>query len=368
MTTKTDVANLALQTFGSRTTVTDADLASNGSNEAIQINLTYVNTRDSLLRLAPWDCSLKTGNLNYISSVPGTPENTSAATTLWQPGQPRPPWAYEYQYPVDCLRACWMIPSTQFGFAGGVPITTAVTGGASTLWNGAPITFKIGTDQFYPVTAAAVSAGGTGYAVGDIITLAAGLSTNAPIGAPVQLQVLTAPAGVVGTVAVISQMPNAGAVPLGGSYFLPQTNPVAQGSVIASNGLASTGTGATFNLTYGPQASQRVILTNQEFATLVYVAQTTDPNLWDPLFQDAFQQLLGAKIVMGLTGDKALANMCIAVANQKIIEARKVDGNEGLTINDVTPDWIRTRGIWWSDNMQSGPYAGFDWGGILPAY
>lgn len=368
MTVQADVVNLALQAFGSRTTVTAALLATNGSNEAKQANLAYVNTRDSLLRMAPWDCSLKTANLNYISSVPGTPENTSATTTLWQPGQPRPPWAYEYQYPVDCLRACWMIPSTQFGFASGVPITTAVTGGASTLWNGAPITFKVATDQFYPVTGATVQAGGTNYNVGDVITLAAGLNTNPPIGAPAQLTVLTAPGGVIGTVSVLSQLPNAGAVPLGGSYFLPQTNPVAQGSVVASNGLASLGSGATFNLTYGAQASQRVVLTNQEFATMVYVAQTTDPNLWDPLFQDAFQQTLGANLCIALSGDKGLANMCIGKANRAIMEARAIDGNEGLTINDVTPDWIRTRGIWWSDNLQSGPYAGFDWGGILPGY
>lgn len=342
--------------------MTAAELAANSTNEAIQSNLIYNNTRDQLARLAQWDCTTKTANLTYITSVPGTPENQSATTSLWMPGQPRPPWAYEYQYPVDCLRACWMIPSTQFGFSGGVPITTAVTGGASTLWNGAPISFKVGTDQFYPVTAAAVVAGGTGYAVGDLIILASGASTNPPIGAPAVLQVLTAPGGVVATVAVVSQMPNAGSNPLGGSYFAIQANPVAQGST------TGVGVGATFNLTQGAQASQRVIYTQQEFATMVYVAQTTDPDLWDPLFQDAFQELLGAKLCIALTGDKAQANACIAKANGAIKEARAIDGNEGLTINNVTPDWIRARGLWWTDNMQSGPYAAFDWGGILPSY
>lgn len=368
MTIPADVVNLALQAFGSRTTITAAQLAANSNNESKQANLTYVNTRDSLLRLAPWDCALKTVNLTYITSVQGTPENQSPITTLWQPGLPRPPYAYEYQYPPDCLRACWMIPSTQFGFSGGVPITTAVTGGASTLWNGAPITFKVATDQFYPVTTAAVAAGGTNYGVGDIITLAAGSTGAAPIGAPARLQVLTAPGGVVATVAVVSQLINAGGAPIGGSYFQPQTNPVAQGSVLNSTGGASTGSGATFNLTYGSQASQRVILTNQEFATMVYVQQTADPDLWDPLFQEAFQQLLGAKLCIALSGDKGLANLCIGKANAAVKEARAIDGNEGLTINDVTPDWLRTRGIWWSDNLQSGPYAGFDWGGWLPSY
>jgi len=111
-----------------------------------------------------------------------------------------------------------------------------------------------------------------------------------------------------------------------------------------------------------------VILCNQEFATLTYISQITDPNVWDPIFQDAMANKLGADIVMGLTGDKPLANACIQMANMSLVEARKVDGNEGLTVNDVTPDWIRARGIWWTDGFQSGPYNAFDWGGLLPTF
>lgn len=364
MTTKTDIVNLALQSFGSRTTVTDAELANNSTNEAIQANITYNNTRDSLLRMAPWDCGLKTANLNYITSVPGTSENTSGTTTLWQPGQPRPPWAYEYQYPVDCLRACWMIPSTQFGFSGGVPITTAVTGGASTLWNGAPIVFKVGIDKFIAATSATPIVAGTGYVVGEILTLVEQRNAaGQPQGAMAQLQVATVNgSGGILTVTVVPTVIDSNPA-LGGSYFYNYTL-----SAIPVASTTGSGVGATFAVPAGPVGNQRVILTNQEFATMVYVAQVTDPNIWDPLFQDAMANKLGADIVMGLTGDKALANMCIGLANNSIVEARKVDGNEGLTLNDTTPDWIRTRGIWWSDNLQSGPYAGFDWGGFLPSY
>lgn len=361
MADNTTLANRALQAFGSRTTLTAAQLASETNNEAKQINLSFENCRDSLLRVAPWDCAMKTANLTYITSVPGTPENTSPATTLWQPGQPRPPWAYEYQYPVDCLKACWIIPATQSGFAGGVPITTAVTGGAPTLWNGTPIRFKVATDTFREVLSAAVVSGGTGYAVGDRITLAETVAGDPPIGAPAQLFVLTAPAGVVATVSVVNQVLGSDS-PLGGSYFETQTNPVGQSSTTGS------GTGATFNLTFGGQGDQRVILTNQEFATLVYVKQVTDPNVWDPLFQDAFVESLAATVCYALTGDKALANLRVASANRIIEEARKADGNEGLTINDYTPDWIRGRGISYADGLVSGPYSGFDWGGLLPSW
>jgi len=361
MTTRTDIVNLALQAFGSRTTVTAAELVANSTNEAIQANIAFTNTRDSLLRMAPWNCALATANLTYITSTPGTPENSSPATNLWAPGQPPPPWAYEYQYPRDCLRACWIIPAVQTGYASGVPITTAVTGGAPSQWLGGPIRYRTQIDTFIPVIAAAVAAGGTGYAVGDQITLESGPTTEPPIGAPAVLEVATVSGGVILTVDVVSQVINADPV-LGGSYFAAQTNPVAQGST------TGVGDGATFNLTFGPPQPQRVILTNQEFATLAYVQQVADPDVWDPLFQDAMANLLGSDLVMALTGDKGLANMCIQRANLSISEARKADGNEALTINDITPDFIRIRGVNFTDGFASGPYTGFDWGGLLPSY
>lgn len=363
MTSNTDIVNRALQTFGTRTTVTDAELAANSTNEAIQANLVLTKLRNQILRMAPWNSALNIANLNLISAAPGTPENTSAGTTLWQKGQPAPPFAYEYQYPVDCLRDCWIIPQFQTGFAGGVPITTAVTGGAASFWQGPPVKHKVGIDQFYPVTAAVVANGGTGYAVGDVITLASGATTSAPIGAPAQLVVLTAPGGVVGTVSVVNQV-NGSASAIGGSYFAVQTNPVAQGSVAGVGGSTSAGTGATFTLTQSTtQGDQRVILTNQEFATLAYVKQVTDPNVMDDLLQEAWVQILGAWICLGLSSDKALANICLQRSNSIIVEARKVDGNEGLTINDVTPDFIRIRGISYSDYSFQ-PNISFDWGNL----
>jgi len=361
MTTTVDLVNRALAVLGTRTTVTAAELTNNSSNEAIQANLIYNNIRRELLRMAPWDCALKVANLVYITSATGTPENQSPATTLWAPGQPSPPWAYEYQYPVDCVRACWIIPATQTGYAGGVPITTAVTGGAPSFWQGPPVNFKIQTDQFYPVTAATPFAGGTGYAIGDYITLASGAVTSPPIGAPAVLRVLTLSGSSVATVEVVSQLPDTGSSPKGGSYFATQTNPVAQGSTTGS------GTGATFNLTFGTQLSQRVILTNQEFATLAYCQDVTDPNLLDDAFQNAFAKILGANLCMALTGDKKLADMAIRLANDVIAKARVMDGNEGMTINDVTPDWIRTRGVAFPSQM-TGPYIGYDWGSSWPYF
>jgi hypothetical protein len=355
MTTETDVINLALQAIGTQTTVTSR---SEQSNEAVQANLVMDKLRDDLLRMAPWDCGFNFANLVYITSTPGTPENTSAGTTLWQKGQPAPPWAYEYQYPVNCLRACWVVPASQASVTG-TPIFPVNTGVNPGFWQGPAVKFKIGIDQFYPVTAATVAAGGTGHAVGDIITLASGAAGSAPIGAPVQLLVLTAPAGVIGTVSVVNQI-NGASPAQGGSYFAAQTNPVAQGSTTGS------GINATFNLTFGAKGDQRVILTNQEYATLAHVKQITDPNVMDPLFLDSWALLLGSRLAISLTGDKTLANMAVSQANQKIELARVTDGNEGLTVNDSTPDWIRGRGVVY-DNWGASPNQ-FDWGSLWPVY
>lgn len=358
MTDNTSLVNLALQSFGNRTTITAAQLLAGSNNEAKQANLTFENTRDSLLRLAPWDCAMKTANLTYITSVPGTPENTSPATNLWQPGQPRPPWAYEYQYPVDCLKACWIIPATQTGYAGGVPITTAVTGGAPTTWLGGPIGFKVGIDNFWTVSTVAIITPGSGYVANDIVTLNTVASTVPSNGAPGQIRILTVNGGGgVLTAEVVNQI--TGANPeVTGSYY-------DRGLIVGSQATTTgSGTGVVFGLGGTLRGDQRVILTNQEFATLCYVRQVTDPNVWDPMFQDAFVNALGGDMCLALSGDKALANMCYAKANATITEARKADGNEGLTVNDVTPDWIRGRGVCWTDGLVSGPYSSFDWGGF----
>ena len=129
---------------------------------------------------------------------------------------------------------------SQVGFGVGIPA-------------GPPVKFAVQTDTFRPVTAAAVVAGGANYAVGDIITLPGIQQGQSPIGAPAQLRVETLSGSAVATVSVVNQVLGSSS-PKGGSYFSPQTNPQAQASTTGN------GSGATFNLTYGAAAPQRVIL------------------------------------------------------------------------------------------------------------
>lgn len=358
MTSLVDITNRALQDIGTRTTV--ASMTEN-SNEAIQANLVIEAVRDELIRMAQWNCATDYLNMTLITSAPGTPENSTQPTTLWAKGQPAPPWAYEYQYPVNCLRPLWIVPQYQTGFSGGVPITTAVTGGAAQFWAGPPVRFKVALDQFVPVTAATVAASSSGHAVGDIITLETGATDETPIGAPAQLLVATVNgSGVILTVTVVNQILGSSSN-LGGSYFAQQTNPVAQGDTTGS------GASSSFNLTYGTKSSQRVILTNQENALLCYLRQVTDPNVMDPLFIEAWIKALGGRLAFQLTGDTATANAKLGEANNMIMQARQADGNEGLTVNDVTPDWIRCRGVTWAGEAGQ-PMSQFDWGPTFGMY
>lgn len=359
MTDYADIVNRALQTLGTRTTITAAQLASPDSNEAKQASVIIYKLRDELLRLAPWNCCRATANLVYITSQPGTPENQSGSTTTWERGQPSPPWLYEYQYPTDCVRPVRIIPQFQPGYAGAVPIFPVPIGNTWNYnsWAGPPIIFEVATDTFKPVTAAAVVAGGTGYAVGDVITLPYGAVTDVPIGAPVKLTVVTAPAGVVATVAVVTQVYEDDTTKFGGSYFESQTGTIAQDETTGS------GTGATFTLTFGADLKdQRVILCNQQYAAMTYCRRVTNPNVFDELFQKAYYKALGAVMGMGLTGKEGLVKSLTAEVNGVIEIARTVDGNEGLTVNDVTPDWIRTRGYAAASANVGGGYA-MNWGG-----
>src|SRR5262245_2955405 len=144
MTSITDIANRALSAIGTRSQIASLD---EDSNAARQCKLLLEPLRDEVLRMAPWNCAFNYANLALICSAPGTPENPTAGTDVWEKGIPPPPWSYEYIYPSDCLRPVFVVPQFTTGFTSGVPITTAVTGGAPAFWNGPPVRYKVGVDQ-----------------------------------------------------------------------------------------------------------------------------------------------------------------------------------------------------------------------------
>ena len=93
--------------------------------------------------------------------------------------------------------------------------------------------------------------------------------------------------------------------------------------------------------------STRVIATNQLGAILVYTGLVQYPDAWDPLFRRAFTAALAARLAIPLIEDKVQARAIrvdqMKIAHDALIEARVRDGNEGWTLVDHTPDWIRAR-------------------------
>lgn len=90
-----------------------------------------------------------------------------------------------------------------------------------------------------------------------------------------------------------------------------------------------------------------VILTNVQNAVAVYTTLVSYPSVWDALFRAAFVAYLASEIALPLAKNKELGKIIrddqIAVAKAKIMEARRVDGNEGTYSSDISVDWMRTR-------------------------
>jgi hypothetical protein len=90
--------------------------------------------------------------------------------------------------------------------------------------------------------------------------------------------------------------------------------------------------------------SVSVILTNQMQAQGVYTFRNTNTAMWDPLFVQAFTAYLGARVCIALTGDKNMQQIALRMAQQYSVDAQTKNGNEGLTVIDSIPDWMRARG------------------------
>lgn len=94
--------------------------------------------------------------------------------------------------------------------------------------------------------------------------------------------------------------------------------------------------------TVGPQ--RRVILSNVQNALAVYTLDVTNPDLWDPLFDNALVMLLANKLIIPLSGNVNMKNQYLQQAMLAVSEARAMDGNEAMPSVDHTPDWIMARG------------------------
>lgn len=90
-------------------------------------------------------------------------------------------------------------------------------------------------------------------------------------------------------------------------------------------------------------APLQIVLTNQQQAVANYTVNQQNPQSWDALFTSAFIASLAAYLVPALSLDKSLMTTQIAIAERIIKQAQAQDGNEGVTVMDHLPDFIRAR-------------------------
>jgi len=88
----------------------------------------------------------------------------------------------------------------------------------------------------------------------------------------------------------------------------------------------------------------KVILTDLEYAQIIYTCRVTNCDLWDPHFLNGAAAVLGAWLVNPLARNAEVLKEQIAIAKAVVEEARISDGNEGMTSIDHVPDWMAVRG------------------------
>lgn len=221
MASQVDIANLALASIGTRSTIA---ALTEQSAEGLAVALQYNTCLDAVLSAAHWNFARKQVALSLLKDGSLTP-----------PDDVPQPWLYEYAYPTDCVSARYVMPS-------------------------------------------------------------------------------------------IASSPNSSTV-LSPPFATGQPVPFIISSDVDSNG-----------------QPVKVILCNEPQAVLVYTFRLTIPSLYDAPFVIALSNYIGSRLAMALTGDKTLARTAFEVADRTTKDARASNGNEGITIIDNVPDWIRVRG------------------------
>ena len=256
MTAPSDIANRALDAIGSRVTIGDLNEGTTEAKAAVRV---YQNVRKQVLRAANWNFARRQATLTLLQDATGQTAGVGTGTVGMRP------WLYEYQWPMDGLRARW-VPATMYPITGGstVPIMTGLA--AVPFARQVPTRFLVAQDTVPSFT-----------------------------GVPASWQAFPDLQGVQG-----------------------------QG-----------------------RSSQTVILSNQPQASLVYTGDVLEPDIWDPLFEQAVVSVLASYLAMPCLPDRkealAVRSQMVQQAKTALDLARVSDGDEGWPTTDHIPDWIRVR-------------------------
>jgi hypothetical protein len=105
----TDIANQALDAAAVDFTLGDIE---EGSRQAQVCLRAYRQCLQQLLRGAMWDFARKLAPLTLLADSSGQTPNVGAQTV--------PPWRFEYEYPIDCMKARF-VPWNPRGVGGAIP-------------------------------------------------------------------------------------------------------------------------------------------------------------------------------------------------------------------------------------------------------
>jgi hypothetical protein len=94
----------------------------------------------------------------------------------------------------------------------------------------------------------------------------------------------------------------------------------------------------------------RLILTNASPCNIKYIAQVTDPNLFDAMFIEALSARIAAELAVTLAESSTLAKMMSEVYREKIMDARSIDGMESGNRQLEGSTWLDSR-LNYGDNV-----------------
>lgn len=112
-----------------------------------------------------------------------------------------------------------------------------------------------------------------------------------------------------------------------------------------------------------------VICTNVQNAALVYIYDALYPQVWDPLFNNAMVAYLASELALPVWAKKdrkfglQMRQQQIAIAKDKIAEARVADGNDSVTSSNVDVNWMDVRRNGRGFGGWGGPWGGGSGGG-----
>lgn len=91
------------------------------------------------------------------------------------------------------------------------------------------------------------------------------------------------------------------------------------------------------------KVEQGKILCDESTLPLIYIADITDTEQWDPLFAEAYSTKLAAEMCLAVTGSASFVTELNRLYEQQLRGARLVDGQEDTADEIIYGTWIDER-------------------------